>query len=665
MGLPRWLRRPLAIALCLGVAAILAPLPVVGAHSFLVRTTPRAGERLGASPQAIRLQFSEPVAGGEQVAVKPAAGGVVPVAPPRRLQGGAVIEASLPPLGDGVYVVSWQILSADGDLVVGEFAFAVGATDQLPVVARPDTATVAWPGALARWLFLVGLLLAVGGLVSERWIWGPVGRRYALAIPLMPVGRLLLLALVGGVPQFVLLARQAGGAPVPLADWPRWPWLAVLATRPGLLAFGQVALVAYGLWLTPVRRARHVLLVPLGLAVAVAAVRGHAGVGAGAAWWAAPANVLHLGAVALWCGTLAHLLVVLWHVHGTDRGPALGAGVRRYATFALGLVAVALPSGAVVALALFSGPAELVATGYGRVLLVKLLPVAAALGLALAARRRLRAGRRGRRPGLLTRLTRVEGLLLLLAVAVAAALAATPPPRSMLAGENLLGAPPLTGPVLRQAARVGWLSVYVAATADQLQIQVLTPRGEPAAEAGITIDGRAPDGTGLVVAPRACGPGCVTTAFPWQAGTTTLAVAASSPEWAGGTARLALSWPPEPEDPALLQRVIATMRAQPRLTLTEGVTASPGSTVTATYPIGGAQFMASEPYAGGADDVRPVPAPPGTRALVLYLSGSSYWFYLEIDAAGRLLRETAVTPGNLIERTFAYDTGDGTEPETP
>lgn len=657
MGLPRGLQWSLPAALGLAIVAIIALPPVAGAHAFLVRTTPRAGERLGMSPQVVRLRFSEPVAGGEQVAVRLAGGEAIPVTTPRLRQGGAVVEAPLPPLGDGVYIVSWQVLSQDGELSVGEFAFAVGAAGQVPAVARQGTSAIDWPGALARWIFLAGLLLAVGGLVSERWIWAPVGRRYALVIPPLPVGRLLLLALVGGLLQFLLLAWQSGGPSNRPTDWPRWPWLAPLTTRPGLLAFAQVALVAYGAWLFPVSRARPLLLAPLGLAIAIAAARGHAGAGAGAPWWAVPANVLHLGAVALWSGGLAHLVVVLWRMGGKDAWPALGEGARRYAGFALGLVAVALPSGAVVALALFSDPAELIAIGYGRVLLVKLLAVAVALGLALAARRRLRKTSHGGRACLPKRLARAEGLLVLLAVAVAATLASSTPPRNTLAGENLLGAPSLTGPVLRQAARVGWLSVYVAAASDQLQVQVLTPQGEPATDARVAINGRAPDGTDLEVFSRACGPGCVTTAFPWQAGTTALAVAASSREWGGGTAQFAVSWPLQVEDPALLQRVVATMRSLPRFTITESITASPGSTFSSTYPITGEQFMSSEPYVGGAEDVRPVPAPAGARALVLYISGSSYWFYLEIDDAGRLRRETAVTPGNLVERTFVYDTG--------
>lgn len=642
----------LLAALALALVVSLLNLSQSDAHAFLVRTTPQAGERLDSAPQSIDLRFSEPVVGTEPVTVTTADGAPVETGPLERLENGLVARAPLPRLGAGVYVVSWRTVGQDGHFSVGEFAFAIGSGGQIPASATRSSGAIGWLDSLASWLFLAGLLLAFGGLASERFIWVPVAQRHGVAIPRPPIGWLLLLALLGATLQILLLiGRPVGVEDVP-AGWPRW--LAPLATRPGLLALFEVALVAYGLWLLAMRSTRRWVLLPLGLALAAAAARGH--LGTTEQWWAAFANVAHLGAAGFWGGALGHLLLVAWRLRGTERHAALGDGVRRYAESALVLVVLVLASGLIMTLAQFSTPLELVSTTYGRVLLVKLLLVAAALALAYAARRGGLSGNLGPRLGRLRRLTRAEGIALLGVFAAASVLANTAPPWSVSATEDLIGPPPLAGPVLRLAGQTGWLAVYLAAAEDQLQVRVLPPGGEPQPGTRITVEGRAPDGTSFDLTPRRCGAGCFTTAFPWQSGTTTFAVTATSADWDGGTIEFSVLWPPTPEDPELLERVIETMRAQREFTLTERVTSGPGASSENTVRWSGERFVEQAIYAsGGATGIRSVPAPGDSRALTLYIPGSSMWFRLEIDAEGRLRRETIVNSGHLIERTFAYD----------
>ena len=649
------LLRALVLTLVLAIAAALLPAPA-GAHAFLTRTSPQAGERLDAGPSFVMLQFSEPVAGGGDIRIRTASGVPVAVERAELVQDGLVLRAAVAALGPDIYLVSWQVQADDGHLTAGEFAFGVGAGGQLPAVAGGDGASIAWGAALARWLFLIGLLLVSGALLSERFIWAPVGRARKVAIPELPVAWLLVLALAGAALQLLIVARQFVAIGTPPGDGARPPLLALFTARPGLLALGQVVLLGYALQLVLIRRARRWALLPLGLALVVAAARGHAGV---ATWWALPADIAHLGAIALWTGALAHLLLVARRLCGDARGPTLAAGLRRYATAALALVVVALVGGFAVALAFIARPVDLVATGYGRVLLVKLLAVVGTLGLALAARRALSPGHDPdfRR---LRRLASAEGLLLLATIAVAAALANTPPPRAVTAAENLLGPPPVAAPAWRQAAKAGWLTVSLAATDGQWQVRVVAPGGEPASDARIAATGAAPGGQDIAFVPRSCGPGCATTAFSWEAGTTTLAVTATSADWEGGTVRFVVPWPLPPEDPNLLADTVATMRAQPRFMLDERVSSGPTAATDNTFPISGEQFMASEPYAGGgASDVRRATLPNGMRGLTFYISGSDIWVTLELDGAGRLRRETIVTPGHLLERTFSYDAASG------
>ncbi len=130
----------------------------------------------------------------------------------------------------------------------------------------------------------------------------------------------------------------------------------------------------------------------------------------------------------------------------------------------------------------------------------------------------------------------------------------------------------------------------------------------------------------------------------------------SGSEWPGGVVRFAVPWPPAPEDPHLLTRVIDTMRVQLEISMTERVSSGPGMTA-GPYPVRftGPQFVAQEVYeAGGAVDVRPLPAGRDRRVLTLYLPGSAMWYRLEVDPQNRLQTETILKPGHLIERTFRY-----------
>lgn len=222
-----------------------------------------------------------------------------------------------------------------------------------------------------------------------------------------------------------------------------------------------------------------------------------------------------------------------------------------------------------------------------------------------------------------------------------------------------MGPPPLTGSVLRLAGLSGSLAVYLAAVEDTVRVQVVSPSGEPAATGPIGIDGQTPEGKGFSIFPRPCGTGCGTAAFQWPLGTSTVAVTvrAAQKEWGGGTVRFSVPWPPQPEDPGLLQQVMATIGRLAQFVMVERVSSGPGASAQRTYTLTGQEFTSQEVYVSGATDVRPLPAPPGERALSLYLPASSIWYRLEIDGATRLKGETIVSPGHQIVRSFSYPAG--------
>lgn len=646
----RWLR---AAATTVFVAASLWVPASAQAHPFLVSTSPQAGDRLQNSPPFVELRFTEAVAGGERIDLKTPSGKSISTGQIQRLSG-AVLRASLPPLENGIYVVAWQAVGSDGELVAGDFAFAVGSGGQIPVARSTNAAPISWPKAAAASLVLVGLLVALGGLVSERWVWHPVAARHGVDVPRAPVRWALGLALLGTALQLWYLAGRVasggvGGSPT---------FAAAFATRPVLLALLELILVAYALWLVsvPVGWARPWALLPTGLALGTAALLGHAGTVA--PWWGGLANVIHVVAAGLWVGALGHLAIVARRMRIPEARAALGEGAQRYATLALLPVAVALASGLVVALSLLPRPAAIVGTTYGRILLLKTTLVVGTLALALVTRLRALAGNPRPRIGLMRRLTGTEALVLVAVVAAAAVLSSspTPPPALPRSAANLLGPPPLPEPALRLAGFTGNLAVYLGAAPGRLEVVALAPGGRPAPATSFRIQGRAPDGREIPVAPRPCGAGCAAMRFSWAEGTTTLSVAVDSRGvWKGGRLSFSVPWPPRPESPGLLRRVAEKMRTEAAFTLTELVSSGTGTGGGRTFTVTGQQFMDSEPYASGAAvDVRLLPPAEGLRRLTLFLPGSSIWFLLEIDEQDRLRGETVVNPGHLIERTFAY-----------
>ena len=371
---------------------------IVSAHAFLVSTTPRAGERLLGSPSEVVFQFSEPVmVESDGVAVRTAQGAAIPLGPPES-NGRSQLRIPLPPLAPAVYSVSWSVVASDGHHSAGEFAFGVGTEAIEASTAVTSDAPIAWPAAAAGAMLLVGFALGAGGLLSELVVWQAVAREQGVAVPRAPLHAGLVLGAVGAASQFMLAVGGLSRLDL------------VLTTRPAVLAAIELACLAYTAWISwrPRLRAWTVLLLCMGIVAFL--LGGHAG--GATQWWAMLANAVHVAVALFWVGALAHLLIGLWRVRTAPPRALLAKAASRYATLALLLMPPLLVAGAITALDRFSEPAELVSSGYGRILLVKLGAASVALVLAVAAR--LRAMRVSPpRLGLLRRLAGAEGLVLL------------------------------------------------------------------------------------------------------------------------------------------------------------------------------------------------------------------------------------------------------------
>lgn len=168
---------------------------------------------------------------------------------------------------------------------------------------------------------------------------------------------------------------------------------AVLGTRFGEAAIGRALLATAAVTLVVFAGLRgRRALAPLALVVAATptlGLAGHAGV-ADTAWLAVSLDALHLIAAGVWTGGLL-ALVLTYRAHGQlpkrARRPFLLGAVRRFSKIAIGGLVVVSLTGTVAAIREVGSVDALTATSYGRVLLLKVAFVAAAVAVASRTRR--------------------------------------------------------------------------------------------------------------------------------------------------------------------------------------------------------------------------------------------------------------------------------------
>jgi len=106
------------------IAFILACAPAVHAHSLLLSSVPPAGAVVNGAP-AVALRFNNRIEKKlSQIRLVSPRGEAQPLTV--RTDGALdALEAPLPPLAAGRYRVDWRVLSTDGHVVSGTFAFSV------------------------------------------------------------------------------------------------------------------------------------------------------------------------------------------------------------------------------------------------------------------------------------------------------------------------------------------------------------------------------------------------------------------------------------------------------------------------------------------------------------------------------------------------------------
>jgi copper transport protein len=172
----------------------------------------------------------------------------------------------------------------------------------------------------------------------------------------------------------------------------------------------------------------------------------------------------------------------------------------------------------------------------------------------------------------------------------------------------------LTGPTLRLADTAGQLAVALTANGDELQFTIFAFGFQPPGRLRLTAEAHRPGGTSRLLYSRSCGSGCFATRLPLQRGSTVVTANVSSSDWRGGTVRFTIPWPLAPQQPALIRRVAAAMRAVRSLTLTEQLSLAYGRTQPpTTQSLSGAQFMRTAVFDSDAVDVRSLGAQNGLQ----------------------------------------------------
>ncbi|SEP07237.1 copper resistance CopC family protein [Trujillonella endophytica] len=384
-------RRPAAVLLLLLAGWLLAGVVTAGpaaAHAELVGTDPGEGARLSAVPERVSLDFSEGVSvGAGYLRVLDASGGRVD-AGTAEVDDRTVSVALRDGLGEGGYLVTYRVISADSHPIAGSFSFVVGdgeLVDASVAGAADDTdpaVAVALPAA--RWTGFAGLALAVGvpALVALCWPGGWASallrRLTAVGLAALGVGAALTFALQGPYAAATGLGSVTDGALLS----------ATAGSEIGVMLLVRLALTAgLALLLLPWLRRGTVPapsalvlagLLAAGLVVTTAAV-GHPVAGPYPAI-AVLAATAHVAAMTLWLGGLAALLGAV--LRNGVPAAELAAALPRYSRLAAASVGVLVVSGVVQAVREVGSPDALFSTGYGRLLLAKLAVVALLLAAA-------------------------------------------------------------------------------------------------------------------------------------------------------------------------------------------------------------------------------------------------------------------------------------------
>ena len=414
-----WLRALLAV-LGAAVLSLLLAAPAA-AHTVLVGSDPADGSRLAQSPTAVTLRFSEPV--GLQlgyVRVVDSAGRRVDSGSASRSDGGSSVTLALKSgLGDGNYLVSFRVISADSHPVAGSIRYVVGdgpldtggGSSSAPVDRGVSTGL-----AVSHWLSFAGV-----GMVGGSWLvftlW-PAGSRRRSIRRLVWAGWSL--AAVGALTEYLMEGPYAAGTGLSTVARTDLLDASLHGTAGQLLSLRVLLLGVLGMVLSSLF-SKDVRLRPSGAPEAAAVVGAAVVVTFAAAghtqsasprWLWVLVDAVHLSAMIIWLGGLVVLLVAAFsrteEPAGSDGGgervdseeagldgaaadrAQLSAGLPIFSRVAMACVVTLAVTGALQAWREVGALDAITTTRYGQLVLLKVALFVGVLGLGYLARRAVR-----------------------------------------------------------------------------------------------------------------------------------------------------------------------------------------------------------------------------------------------------------------------------------
>lgn len=390
--------RRFAVVLVLGAVAVALTATPAFSHADILESDPLPGAVLAAPPGAVTLTFTEPVdARLSTAAVYDGDGDTIETRPGRAAPN--VMRVRLPDLDEGAYIVTWRVSGQDAHPVQGVFTFQVGqganATgrdllalgQELLSTGTSSDRVVGGLYGVTRWGVFAGLALLLGGGAFVAFVW-PAGRSARRARRIVGGGWLLVAAAtLGGLLLYGPYASARG-----LGDMFDAALIGdTLSTRSGTV--WAVRLVLLVLALVPLRalwsgRDRlPVWWLPVagGLAIGIAATVGLAGHALVGDWVpvAVGADTIHVLAMAGWLGGLVVLAVAL--LPGRTAAE-LRAPLTRFSRVAFVCISALVATGAFQSWRQVGSLEGLRSTEFGRILVVKLVLVAAAVAVAAFSR---------------------------------------------------------------------------------------------------------------------------------------------------------------------------------------------------------------------------------------------------------------------------------------
>lgn len=365
----RWLW-PLAVILILATSPQLAH-----AHGAIVAADPAPGTQLGTAPGIVRLRFTEPLNRSLSRALLRDPSGRMHSSV---VTGDQEMQIRLSTDAPGVYEVAWTTVSTlDGHTLRGSFRFGVRAMPGPEAEAsanlglQPTDLVV----AAARAVEYAALLAAIG-MVLLGFL---AGRLPPLDWVRYPLPAVLTLAATSGA---ISIAGEALLASPSLSAAGMWEYL-----RNGLPAAARLARIGAEVAALGFALARPSLAIfPLAVALVTLAAAGHAAA-VRPTWLGIGADALHLAAAGFWAGGI--LALVTRRPPGGWRGADARTLLGRFSPVAVIAFLVTVGTGALRGAQELTALADLFFSPYGRVLLAKIVGVAAMVPLSILAWRRV------------------------------------------------------------------------------------------------------------------------------------------------------------------------------------------------------------------------------------------------------------------------------------